>query len=76
MSLLAALVATSFAGLLIWRTWAGLVDYRAYTEFTGILEIPIWWAFVPALMSLVLLFLAAVITLADALAHMKSLERN
>ncbi|MEC9199111.1 MAG: TRAP transporter small permease [Pseudomonadota bacterium] len=76
MSLLAALVATSFAGLLIGRTWAGLVDYRAYTEFTGILEIPIWWAFVPALMSLVLLFLAAVITLADALADMKSLERN
>ncbi|MGP6089642.1 TRAP transporter small permease [Antarctobacter jejuensis] len=67
MSLLAAMIATGFAALLIWRMWLGLVDYRTYTEFTGILEIPIWYAFVPALISLVLLLLAALITLVEAL---------
>ncbi|MBP0483506.1 TRAP transporter small permease [Sagittula salina] len=72
MSTLAALTATAFAGLLIWRMWLGLVDYRTYTEFTGILQIPIWWAFVPALISLVLLLAAALITLAEALAALRT----
>lgn len=69
MKLFAALVAIAFSALLIWRMYAGLLDYREYTEFTGILEIPLWWAFVPALISLVLLLLASLITLAEAV-HM------
>jgi TRAP-type C4-dicarboxylate transport system permease small subunit len=47
------------------------VDYRIYTEFTGILEIPIWWAFVPELISLLLLLMAAVITLIEAIAAIR-----
>ena len=66
MSILAAIIATSFSALLIWRMWFGLLDYREFVEFTGILEIPIWWAFVPALVSLVLLLCASLITLRDA----------
>ncbi|MGR3793024.1 TRAP transporter small permease [Vannielia sp. SX4] len=72
MSLLAALVAFAFSVLLIWRMWLGLIDYRTYTEFTGILEIPIWWAFVPVLASLALLLLASFITLTEAIAALKS----
>ncbi len=67
MSIFAAVVATAFSALLLWRMSAGLIDYREYSEFTGILEIPIWWAFVPALVSLVLLLCASLITLYDAL---------
>lgn len=67
MSLLAAIFAVVFAGFLLWRMSAGLMDYREYEEFTGILQIPIWWAFVPALISLVLLLWAALITLRRAL---------
>ncbi len=67
MSVIAGILALLFSALMIWRMNAGLQDYREYTEFTGILEIPIWWAFVPALVSLVLLFLASLITLRDAL---------
>ena len=66
MSVLAALVAVIFAAILLWRMSAGLLDYREYEQFTGILEIPIWWAFVPALVSLALLVLASVITLVGA----------
>jgi len=60
-----ALLALAVALLLTWRTWAGLLDYRKYVETTAILKIPIWWAYVPALVSLVLLVLACVIVVAD-----------
>jgi TRAP-type C4-dicarboxylate transport system permease small subunit len=63
MSLLAAVVALLFSVLLIWRMGQGLSDYIEYSEITGILSIPIWWAFVPALISLVLLAVASLITL-------------
>ena len=66
MSVVAALVAVVFAAIALWRMSAGLLDYREYEQFTGILEIPIWWAFVPALVSLALLVLASVITLLEA----------
>ena len=63
--LLGALLALAVALLLAWRTWAGLLDYRKYVETTAILRIPIWWAYVPALASLVLLVLACLIVLRD-----------
>lgn len=66
MSVLASVIAVAFAAILLWRMSAGLLDYREYEQFTGILEIPIWWAFVPALVSLALVVLASVITLAEA----------
>lgn len=61
-----ALLALLLALLLTWRTWAGLLDYRRYVETTAILKIPIWWAYVPALASLVLLVLACLIVLWDS----------
>lgn len=66
MSIFASLIALAFSGLLLWRMSAGLIDYREYEEFTGILSIPIWWAFIPALISLALLFLAGLMTLKEA----------
>ena len=67
MSLFAALVAVLFAALLLWRMSAGLMDYREYEEFTGILQIPIWWAFPPILVSLALLLWASTISFLQAL---------
>jgi len=60
---LGSLIAMLFSALLIWRTWAGMIDYQTYLEVTTILELPIWYAFVPTLVSLVLLFVASLITL-------------
>lgn len=67
MSVLSAVVAALFALILFWRMSAGMQDYREFEEFTGILQIPIWWVFVPALISLALLFLAATLSFRDAL---------
>jgi TRAP-type C4-dicarboxylate transport system permease small subunit len=60
-----ALLALGVAVILVWRTWAGLLDYREYVETTAILKIPIWWAYVPALASLGLLVVACLIVLLD-----------
>ena len=65
--LVAAIVALGFAGLLIWRMSAGLADYREYVETTTILHVPIWYAYVPALASLALLVVAALVSVRDAL---------
>ncbi len=54
-----ALLAFGFGLLLLWRTSAGLLDYRHYEETTAILNFPIWIAFVPAVASLALLVAAA-----------------
>jgi len=63
--LLAALVAFGFGVLLLWRMAAGLGDQREYGYTTAILQVPVWWAFVPILISLALLALAAAVTLAE-----------
>jgi len=64
--LISAVVALGFSLLLLWRMWAGMLDYRAYAETTAILQIPHWIAYVPILASLALLALAAVVTLVEA----------
>jgi TRAP-type C4-dicarboxylate transport system permease small subunit len=40
-----------------------MLDYRQFVETTAILKIPIWWAYVPAVASLVLLCIACLIVL-------------
>jgi len=63
--LFSALLALGVALVLLWRTWAGMQDYRQFIETTAILKIPIWWAYVPAIVSLALLCLACLIVLRD-----------
>jgi len=67
LTLLGAVVALGFSLLLSWRMYEGLLDYRQYVETTTILKIPIWYAYVPALVSLALLAVAALVTVRDAL---------
>lgn len=64
--LAAALVALCFALLLFWRMSLGMGDQRLFGYRTTILQIPIWWAFVPILVSLALLVTAAALTIVDS----------
>lgn len=68
LGLLASIIALGFSGLLLWRMYLGLIDYQIYREVTTIYQIPIWYAFVPILISLGLLTLACLATLLDAIA--------
>lgn len=65
-SVLASLVALGFSLLLLSRMYYGMVDQKAFGYTTAILAIPHWIAFVPILISLTLLALAAILTLSKA----------
>ncbi|MDF1778413.1 MAG: TRAP transporter small permease [Rhizobiaceae bacterium] len=66
LGLLASIIAIGFSLLLLSRMWAGMYDYIKYEETTAILQVPHWWAFIPILISLVLLAVASILTLVDS----------
>ncbi len=70
-ALVAALLALGFALLLAWRMWAGMLDQRAYGYTTTILQFPHWVAFIPILISLALLAVAALMTLSESASDIK-----
>ncbi|WP_246107273.1 TRAP transporter small permease [Puniceibacterium confluentis] len=65
LKLVGAVIAFGFALLLLWRMYAGMGDQRAYGYTTTILQVPVWLAFLPILVSLALLALAALVSLRD-----------
>jgi TRAP-type C4-dicarboxylate transport system permease small subunit len=72
LELVSALIALGFSLLLLWRMYYGFLDYREYVETTTILHVPIWYAYIPALISLALLALASLITVRNTLRAWKS----
>lgn len=60
---LASIVALGFSVLLLWRMYEGMWDQKDYGYTTAILQVPIWLAFPPILISLLLLAVASLITL-------------
>ena len=64
---LASTVALGFSLLLLSRMYLGMLDQKAYGYTTAILQFPHWIAFVPILISLALLALAALITLIEGI---------
>jgi len=64
--LAASLVAFLFAVLLVWRMYDGLLSQKEYGYTTAILQVPIWWGFVPILVSLLLLAVAALVTFVES----------
>lgn len=72
LQLASALIALGFSVLLIWRMWYGLADYREFVETTTILHVPIWYAYLPALASLVLLAAASAASVRETLRELRS----
>lgn len=69
--LLGSIVATGFSLLLLWRMSLGMMDQYQYGYTTSILRFPHWAAYVPILISLALLFVAALITTTKNLINMR-----
>lgn len=65
LELIAHFIVALFSMLLLWRMSIGLGDYIEYEEITGVLSIPIWYAFVPALFSLSLLVLSSFVCIQE-----------
>ena len=66
-ALLAAVVALTFAIILAWRMFNGMLDQREYDYTSHILSIPIWWGYAPSVVSLALLAFASLASLLTAL---------
>ena len=63
LAMLASLVATLFAGLLLWRMYEGMLSQREYGYTTAILQAPVWIVYIPVLCSLALLFAASILSI-------------
>jgi TRAP-type C4-dicarboxylate transport system permease small subunit len=62
MAAISSLLAVAFALLLLKQMSEGLVSYLRFVEVTPVLGLPLWTAFPPILVSLLLLLGAAIIT--------------
>ena len=72
LGILSSLIALIFAGILAWRSYLGMNDQFNYDYQTAILGIPVGLAFIPIVISLILLGLASLITLADGFSDTSS----
>ena len=66
-SAIASIIAMIFGGLLVWRMYFGMESKFKYNNLTTILQIQEWIVFVPILLSLALLVVAAYLTLREDL---------
>jgi TRAP-type C4-dicarboxylate transport system permease small subunit len=65
-ALLAALAALAFGALLLWRMYYGMLDQKAYSSTTAILQIPLWYGYAACLLSLALLVVASFASMLQA----------
>ena len=66
-----SLFAIAFSLLLLRQMWLGFLSYMQYPEVTPVLKLPLWTAFPPMLLSLLLLLFASLITAADGWTAMR-----
>ena len=69
-ALLASLVALAFSALMLWRMYLGMLDQKAYDYTTAILQVPQWWGYAAALVSLALWVVASFASVTTALADL------
>jgi len=69
-SVLASVTALAFGALLLWRMYFGMIDQKTYAYTTTILQIPMWWGYAAALLSLALLVVASLASLIEASSDM------
>ena len=56
----ASVAALLFSSILLWRMFEGMLSQREYGYTTAIIQFPVWIAYIPILVSLALLIVAAV----------------
>jgi TRAP-type C4-dicarboxylate transport system permease small subunit len=56
------LLFTAIAALLTWRVAVGGLEIRSYRETTMVLQVPVWWGYVPAVAFLAFLTIVCAYT--------------
>ena len=59
---IAALLLAACSFFLAWRIWEGMADLREYGEATMVLNLPIWWGYIPVVPAFVMLGVTALYT--------------
>ena len=59
----AALLLAISSFVLAWRVWEGMQEMREYGEASMVIELPIWWGYIPVVPALALLGVTALYTL-------------
>ncbi|WP_349539071.1 TRAP transporter small permease [Sagittula sp. NFXS13] len=72
LNLLGSVIALLFALLMLWRMYDGMIDQKTYAYETSILQIPVWLAFIPILVSFALLAVSALSTLLLDVRHLSN----
>lgn len=72
MGAFSSLFAIAFSALLLVQMYGGFQSYLRYVEVTPVLRLPLWTAFPPILLSLVLLLLSACVTFAASWRGMRA----
>ncbi len=70
-TLLGSIVAFFFSLLLFWRMYLGMLDQKAYNYTTAILQFSHWIAYIPILISLALLAIAAFVSARENIAQIR-----
>ena len=73
MSAFSSIFAVALSLLLLRQMYFGFLGYMKFPEVTPVLNLPLWTAFPPILVSLALLLVAAVLTLLDGWRSMRGL---
>jgi TRAP-type C4-dicarboxylate transport system permease small subunit len=76
LQMFASLLAAAFAVVLLRQMSLGFVDYVRYAEVTPTLQLPLWTAFPPILLSLALLLAASVLTAHAAWRQLRAVSSN
>jgi len=72
----ADVVALLFSTILLWRMSLGMLDQYVYGYTTSILRLPHWFAYVPILLSLLLLASSSLVSLTKDARELLESERN
>ena len=69
---LANLLMAMLAGLVTWRMWLGLFEFRESMDASMMLELPVWWTYVPMVAAFALLCASALYAIGCDFGKMRS----
>ncbi|WP_299513089.1 TRAP transporter small permease [uncultured Limnohabitans sp.] len=68
----ANLIMAAIAGLVTWRMWLGLFELRESMDASMLLEMPVWWTYVPMVAAFALLCASALYAIGNDFGKMRS----
>lgn len=75
LDMLANIIFTFIATLLCWRAWLGGIGFFDDGDASMILQLPLWWGFIPVVICLMILVLTCLLTIAQSCQSLYRLDQ-